>query len=115
MMPEVVDSTSERFGSTDPSIFGDSIPIGAILGDQSASTYGLQCTNKGDMKMTLGTGGFFDCFTGTKKHASVAGIVPLMGWSISDEKCYLAEGANHYSSATMAWVERVGKVHIVLT
>ena len=44
MMPEVVDSASDRFGSTDPAVFdGTSIPIRAVMGDQSASTYGLQC------------------------------------------------------------------------
>ena len=110
MMPEVVDSASDRFGSTDPAVFdGISIPIRAVMGDQSASTYGLQCVQKGDMKMTLGTGGFFDCFTAEDKHASVKGIVPLMGWSVNGHKCYLAEGSNHYTSSAIAWAQQMGK------
>ena len=59
--------------------------------------------------MTLGTGGFFDCFTAEDKHASVKGIIPLMGWSVNGHKCYLAEGSNHYTSSAIAWAQQMGK------
>ncbi len=34
------------------------------IADQSASVYGSRCVNRGDMKLTLGTGAFLDVNVG---------------------------------------------------
>lgn len=57
MLPEVRD-TSGDFGHTDPDIFGASIPISAVVGDQSASMFGHGCFEAGDIKCTLGESSF---------------------------------------------------------
>ena len=49
ILPEVVDNTF-NFGST--KLFGDSIPIGGIAGDQQASAIGQACFKKGQTKST---------------------------------------------------------------
>ena len=53
MLPEVRD-TSGYFGHTDPDIFGVSIPICSVVGDQSSSMFGHGCFETGDIKCTLG-------------------------------------------------------------
>lgn len=43
------------------------------MADQSASLFGSGCFQRGDLKITLGTGTFMDVNTGREPHASVAG------------------------------------------
>ena len=54
-LPEVKPSLS-NFGEIDGVIKG--VPITAILGDQQAALFGQNCTSKGDVKNTYGTGCF---------------------------------------------------------
>lgn len=85
ILPKVVASNnSTSFGYIDPTIFESpdlenvndfKLPITAILADQGASAYGLDCINKGDMKATLGTGAFFDINTGESPHCTFDGLV----------------------------------------
>ena len=85
ILPKVVSSKSSvKFGHVDPAIFDDPnlsnvdffrLPITAILADQGASAFGLNCVNKGDMKATLGTGAFFDINTGDSPHCTFDGLV----------------------------------------
>lgn len=63
--PEVKKS-SDNFGTTDPALFGHAIPICSLVADQQAAMFGHGCTNKGDTKVTLGTGGFVDANTGDR-------------------------------------------------
>ena len=85
ILPKVVASNnSTTFGYIDPTIFESpdletvnnfKLPITAILADQGASAFGLDCVNKGDMKATLGTGAFFDINTGESPHCTFDGLV----------------------------------------
>lgn len=43
------------------------------VSDQGASLYGSFGFERGDVKITLGTGAFMDVNTGSKPHASVKG------------------------------------------
>ena len=80
-------SSSNEFGCLDFSVFDDDldlakfgelkIPITAILADQGASAFGLDCINQGDMKMTLGTGTFFHINTGASPHCTFDGLVSI--------------------------------------
>jgi glycerol kinase len=62
MLPRVQDSSSD-FGSTD--LFGGTIIIGGIAGDQQAATIGQACFAPGMIKSTYGTGCFALLNTGT--------------------------------------------------
>ena len=85
ILPKVVTSqSSTKFGYIDQTIFEDpdlsnindfKLPITAVLADQGASAFGLNCINKGDMKATLGTGAFFDINTGDSPHCTFDGLV----------------------------------------
>ena len=43
------------------------------MADQQSSMFGQCCFDVGDMKMSLGTGGFMSVNTGTKPHQSIKG------------------------------------------
>ncbi|NEV78125.1 glycerol kinase, partial [Rhodopseudomonas sp. BR0C11] len=57
MLPEVKDS-SAHFGDSVPELFGGSITIRGIAGDQQAATIGQACFTPGMIKSTYGTGCF---------------------------------------------------------
>ncbi|KAL3848154.1 hypothetical protein ACJMK2_019031, partial [Sinanodonta woodiana] len=107
VFPEVMD-TSGYFGSTDSSIFGNEIPITAVAGDQTAAMFGECCFDIGDIKCTMGTGTFIDVNTGSKPHASIAGLYPLIGWKIGDEITYVAEGKSNDTGITIEWGKSLG-------
>ena len=58
--------------------------------------------------MTLGTGSFLDVNTGSSPHASMNGLVPVVGWRYKDWLAFLAEGSNHDTSSLIEWAEQMG-------
>ena len=91
ILPEVL-STNGFFGNTDEKIFGKTIPITAIVGDQQSSLFGHRCFNPGDLKMTLGSGAFITMNVGSKPKFSTKGLFPMIGWTISGKTEYILEG-----------------------
>ncbi|XP_032302622.1 putative glycerol kinase 5 isoform X4 [Coturnix japonica] len=65
-----VKDTSFNFGSADPEIFGVPIPIMALVADQQSAMFGECCFQPGDVKLTMGTGGFWNVNTGGSLFAS---------------------------------------------
>ncbi|KAM4605091.1 glycerol kinase 5 [Polymixia lowei] len=100
-----VENTGHRFGNTDPSIFGVSIPIMSVMADQQAAMFGECCFDVGDVKITMGTGTFMDINTGNKPHASIAGLYPIVGWKIGSEVAYLAEGNAADTGTAIKWAQ----------
>ena len=72
MLPSVEDTNGD-FGQTLSHLFGEPIPIRAIVGDQQAAMFGECCFNVGDVKCTLGTGTFININTGFTPYASYKG------------------------------------------
>merc|ERR1711887_434833 len=107
IMPKVVDSCGDHFGSTKPQLLGCPIPIKAILADQSASVFGSGCYKTGSAKITMGTGSFLDVVTAAP-HASLNGLIPLVAWKIGEETSYLAEGSVHDTGVMMNWAQSTG-------
>ncbi len=56
-LPEVRDNISD-FGASNPALFGRSIPIFSMIGDQQSAAVGQACFDPGDIKSTYGTGCF---------------------------------------------------------
>ena len=108
-MPEVVDDAGDHFGTMSKTILGSEIPIKCIMADQSASVFGQGCFKSGQLKMSLGSGSFLDFNTGMDVHASMKGLVPLVGWRIGPDLVYLAEGAYHDTSSVILWAQNMGK------
>merc|ERR1719381_445234 len=101
-MPKIVDSCGDHCGATKPGLFGVSIPIKAVLADQSASVFGSGCNRVGSAKITMGTGSFLDVVT-SSPHASLNGLVPLVAWKIREETVFLAEGSVHDTGVLVDW------------
>ncbi|XP_023653874.2 glycerol kinase 5 [Paramormyrops kingsleyae] len=106
ILPTVQD-TGHNFGSTDPTIFGTSLPIMCVVADQQAAMFGECCFDTGDVKITMGTGTFIDINTGSKPHTSVAGLYPLVGWKIGPDVVYLAEGNSADTGTAIKWAQQL--------
>jgi len=105
LMPEVR-PTSGSFGSTIPSIFGESIPIMAVVGDQQAALFAECCFGVGDCKITMGTGAFVDINTGSNVYVSKRGLMPLIAWKINDNVTYMVEGIMTNIGTVIEWGAR---------
>ena len=92
ILPKVIDSSS-LVVKTDKSLFGESIPISGIAGDQQASLFGQLCLNPGDVKNTYGTGCFCVMNTGDKVVKSKNKMLSTIGWRINGKITYALEGS----------------------
>jgi len=101
-LPEVKPSLS-NFGKIDGVIKG--VPITAILGDQQASLFGQNCTSKGDVKNTYGTGCFALTNTGTDIIESDNGLLTTLAYQIEGEDpLYALEGSVPIAGAAVQWL-----------
>lgn len=107
-LPAVVDTAGKHFTATDPTIWGHSIPILSCMADQTASMWGSCCFEPGDLKLTMGTGTFFNINTGPSAHASVSGLYPVVGWQLGKDLVYVAEGANNDTGSIIKWAQNIG-------
>lgn len=103
MLPEVR-SSSEVYGETDAALFGASIPIAGIAGDQQAATFGQGCFAAGQAKNTYGTGCFLLLNTGSEPVASQNGLLTTIGWQLGDEVTYCLEGSVFVAGAVVQWL-----------
>ncbi|XP_065840915.1 putative glycerol kinase 5 [Oscarella lobularis] len=103
-----VEDTSQEFCVCPESLFGASFPISAIVADQQSSFFGNCCWARGDVKITSGTGTFIDVNTSTKPHASMTGMLPLVGWKIKSEVVFVAEGQASATGKTVEWGRECG-------
>jgi glycerol kinase len=101
MLPEVR-SSSEVYGNT--MLFGGSIPIAGIAGDQQAALFGQVCTKPGMVKNTYGTGCFMLMNTGTKPVASKNNLLTTVAWRIGDRTEYALEGSIFIAGAVVQWL-----------
>src|SRR5579875_716156 len=85
LLPEVKES-SGVIAQTE--IFGGSIPIAGVAGDQQASLFGHQCFTRGSAKNTYGTGLFLLMNAGEKIPHSDSGLVATVGWSHNGRTTY---------------------------
>jgi glycerol kinase len=103
VLPEIVPSSGE-IARTDPSIFGASIPITGIAGDQQAATFGQMCFERGIVKNTYGTGLFLLMNTGAQPVASTHQLLTTLGWQIGDTRTYALEGSVFMGGAIIQWL-----------
>ena len=101
MLPEVV-SSSGVVGET--ALFGGSIPIAGIAGDQQAALFGQTCFQPGDAKNTYGTGCFLLMNTGSQPVKSENGLLTTIAWDIGGKKTYALEGSVFVAGAAIQWL-----------
>ena len=92
MLPEVRPS-SEVYGETDYTLFGDGIKIAGAAGDQQAALFGQTCFKPGEAKNTYGTGCFLLMNTGETPVTSTNGLVTTIAWGLNGKVEYALEGS----------------------
>lgn len=103
MLPRVVDS-SGPIAHTEAEVFGRSIPITGMAGDQQAATFGQICFEPGMAKNTYGTGCFMLMNIGSQPRLSEHGLLTTIGWRIGGETVYCFEGAIFIAGAAIQWL-----------
>jgi glycerol kinase len=103
LLPKVV-SSSEKIGETDPSLFGNNIPIAGIAGDQQAALFGQMCISPGDVKNTYGTGCFCIMNTGATPVISKNKMLTTIGYQINGKVNYALEGSVFVAGALVQWL-----------
>lgn len=103
MLPEVKPSSC-IFGSTDPLVFGEPIPIAGAAGDQQSALFGQCCFEQGEVKNTYGTGCFLLMNTGHQAIVSGAGLLTTIAASCGQEVEYALEGSVFVAGAAVQWL-----------
>ncbi len=103
ILPKVLES-SDDFGHTEASLFGRSIPIAGVAGDQQAALFGQCCFSQGDLKSTYGTGCFALLNTGSKALKSKHKLLTTIGYTINGETTYALEGSIFTAGANIQWL-----------
>jgi len=101
LLPKVVCS-SGHIADTD--VFGGSIPIAGIAGDQQAALFGQACFNPGQAKNTYGTGCFLLMNTGITPVESRHGLITTMAASYPGKIQYALEGSVFIGGAVVQWL-----------
>jgi glycerol kinase len=101
VLPEVR-SSSETYGDT--TLFGGTVPIAGIAGDQQAALFGQACTQPGMVKNTYGTGCFMLMNTGTKPITSRNNLLTTVAWRIGKKTEYALEGSIFIAGAVVQWL-----------
>ncbi|MBB3542155.1 MULTISPECIES: glycerol kinase GlpK [unclassified Rhizobium] len=103
MLPEVKDCADD-FGVTDREIFGASIRILGVAGDQQAATIGNACFKPGMMKSTYGTGCFALLNTGQDCVASSNRMITTVAYRLAGKTTYALEGSIFIAGAAVQWL-----------
>ncbi len=91
-------------------VFGEykNVPVTGVIADQSASLYALGCWERGEVKVTNGTGSFVDLNVGDEPGASLGGLLPLVAWKLKGELRYMMEGMLFYSGSAVELLRDIG-------
>lgn len=93
------------FGHTHNDLWGASIPIVGMMGDQQAAALGQGCMHSGDLKSTYGTGCFMLMHTGTHIVSSKHRLLTTINYQLHDKLAYGLEGSLFVAGATMQWLK----------
>tara|TARA_R110002126_G_scaffold135409_19_gene279595 strand:+ start:193 stop:1683 length:1491 start_codon:yes stop_codon:yes gene_type:complete len=103
MLPSVEDTASD-FGMTDASLFGASIPVLGMAGDQHAATLGQGCFEPGMIKSTYGTGCFMMLNTGEAAIPSKNRMLTTIAYQLDGKTTYALEGSIFIAGAAVQWL-----------
>jgi glycerol kinase len=112
VLPEVLDCAA-AFGETDPGLFGASIPILGIAGDQQAALIGQAGIRTGMTKSTYGTGCFAIANTGSEALTSHNQLLTTVACRIDGEVTYGLEGSVFVAGSAMQWLR--DQLHVIDT
>ncbi|MEM7210341.1 MAG: glycerol kinase GlpK [Pseudomonadota bacterium] len=101
LLPKVCDSADD-FGVTE--LFGGSVPILGVAGDQQAATVGQACFSAGMMKSTYGTGCFALLNTGAAPVTSQNRLLTTIAYQLDGKPTYALEGSIFVAGAVVQWL-----------
>ncbi len=103
-LPEVKESSS-IFGYTNVNgILKANIPISGVMGDSQASIFANQCFNKGNTKITLGTGASILTNLG-QSFKYQKNILTTLSYVYKNKASYSYECLINYAGATISWLK----------
>ena len=104
MLPEVRPSAG-FFADIDETLFGGSIPICGVAGDQQSALFGQCCFNEADIKSTYGTGCFVLMNTGKTAMDSKNGLLTTLSAQTGKySPMYALEGSVFMCGALIDWL-----------
>ncbi len=83
---------------------GREVPIAGVAGDQQAALFGQACLNRGEGKITYGTGLFMLFHTGEKCVQSKSGLISTVAYSVGDKVYYALEGSMFNAGSAVQWL-----------
>lgn len=110
LLPQVLDNNA-HFGDTDKTLFGKSIPITGMAGDQQAAAIGQACLQAGMIKSTYGTGCFVLLNTGSKIVTSKNRLITTIAYKINRQINYALEGSIFVAGAAIKWLR--DQLHLI--
>lgn len=114
ILPSVKESMGD-FGLVNPEIFSSSsnaqVRINGVLGDQQSSLFGQLCLNKGESKVTYGTGCFALLNIGEEIILSKNKLLTTIAWKLPNQKpIYALEGSTFIAGAAIKWLRDALKI-----
>jgi glycerol kinase len=103
LLPDVLDNAAE-FGATESALFGGSIPIRGMVGDQQAAAIGQACLSPGMIKSTYGTGCFALQNTGETPIRSEHKLLTTTAYRFGGTAHYALEGSIFIAGAAVQWL-----------
>jgi len=103
MLPQVFPS-SHVYGHTEAHLFGESLPIGGVAGDQQSALFGQACFRAGLAKNTYGTGCFMLMHTGGNFQQSANGLITTSAAQPTAAPEFAFEGSVFIAGAVVQWL-----------
>jgi len=101
MLPLVCDNVDDF---TDTDLFGGSINIGGVAGDQQAALIGQCCFKTGEAKSTFGTGCFVLVNTGDEMLLSKNKLISTIAYRINGKTIFGLEGSVFVAGSAVQWL-----------
>lgn len=101
ILPEVLPSDG-RFGEIE--LAGRRVPVAGVLGDQQAALFGQACQERGEAKVTYGTGLFLLFHTGEECVLSKNGLISTVAYSLHGKTFYALEGSAFNAGSCVQWL-----------
>ena len=103
LLPQVRDCAGE-FGIAQADLFGRTLPILGVAGDQQAATIGQACFRPGMLKSTYGTGCFALLNTGDAPVVSKNRLLTTIAYQLNGKPTYALEGSIFIAGAVVQWL-----------
>ncbi|MDP5328896.1 MAG: glycerol kinase GlpK [Litorivicinaceae bacterium] len=103
LLPTVLDCADD-YGSVVPELFGVTIPIRGVAGDQQAAAIGQTCFWPGMLKATYGTGCFALLNTGRTCVRSQQRLLSTIAYRLDGQTTYALEGSIFVAGAVVQWL-----------